>query len=157
MTPEEIRTLFAYDAWANGRTLDACAALTPEQFTRDLGSSFRSVRDTLAHILGAQWIWLERFHGRSPTALPKPEQLPGSRDAARAAGRSRARAARLRRAGFPRPTSTRASNIATSKGDHVPRSASGRSCSISRITAPTIAGRSLRCCGNSARRPSRPT
>ena len=41
MKPEEIRLLFAYDAWANGRTLDACAALSPEQFTRDLGSSFR--------------------------------------------------------------------------------------------------------------------
>ena len=37
---------------------------------------FRSVRDTLAHIMGAQWIWLERFHGRSPTGLPKADQYP---------------------------------------------------------------------------------
>ena len=76
MTPEITRLLFAYDAWANRRTLDACAALTPEQFTRDLGSSFRSVRDTQAHILGAQWIWLERFHGRVPTVLPAPGDFP---------------------------------------------------------------------------------
>ena len=75
MTPEECRLLFAYDSWANRRSLDACAALTPEQFTRDLGSSFRSVRDTLAHILGAQWIWLERFHGRT-ASLPKPDLFP---------------------------------------------------------------------------------
>src|SRR5579862_8997878 len=73
MTPEEIRLLFAYDAWANARSLDACAALTPEQFTRGLGSSFGSVRDTLAHILGAQWIWLERFNGRPTTGLPKAD------------------------------------------------------------------------------------
>jgi uncharacterized damage-inducible protein DinB len=76
MTPEEIRLLYDYDGWANRRILDACAALAPEQFTRDMGSSFRSVRDTLAHILGAQWVWLERFQGRSPGALPKADQFP---------------------------------------------------------------------------------
>jgi len=76
MSPEIARLLFAYDAWANHRTLGACAALTPEQFTRDLGSSFHSVRDTLAHILGAQWVWLERFHGRVPAALPPPDNFP---------------------------------------------------------------------------------
>src|ERR1700680_589283 len=74
MTPEEIRLLFAYDAWANARDVEACAALTPEQFTRALGSSFTSVRDTLAHILGAQWIWTERFHGRATVGLPKTDQ-----------------------------------------------------------------------------------
>jgi uncharacterized damage-inducible protein DinB len=76
ITPEDTRTLFAYDAWANRRMLDACAALVPEHFTRDLGSSFRSVRDTMAHILGAQWIWLERFHGRSPALLPNGDPFP---------------------------------------------------------------------------------
>jgi uncharacterized damage-inducible protein DinB len=76
ITAEDTRTLFAYDAWANRRVLDACAALSPEQFTRDLGSSFRSVRDTMAHIHGAQWIWFERFHGRSPAVLPNGDPFP---------------------------------------------------------------------------------
>jgi uncharacterized damage-inducible protein DinB len=76
MTPEEMRTLFEYDAWANARTLNACAALTQEQFTRNLVSSFSSVRDTLVHIVGAQMIWLERLHGGSPAGLPKPEAYP---------------------------------------------------------------------------------
>ncbi len=76
MSPEIARQLFAYDAWANGRTLGACALVAPEQFTRDLGSSFHSVRDTLAHILGAQWVWLERFYCRVPAALPPPEDFP---------------------------------------------------------------------------------
>ena len=75
ITPEDLRTLYAYDAWANRRMLEACAALSAEQFTRDLGSSFRSVRDTMAHILGAQWIWLERFHGRSPSSLPNGNEF----------------------------------------------------------------------------------
>jgi uncharacterized damage-inducible protein DinB len=70
MTPEEMRTLYDYNAWANHRSLEAASKLTNEQFTKPLGSSFGSVRDTLAHICGAEWIWLERFQGRSPSSLP---------------------------------------------------------------------------------------
>jgi len=70
VTPEELRTLFEYDSWANERTCNACEGLTPEQFLRDMKSSFPSVRDTLAHIMGAQWVWLERLRERTPTALP---------------------------------------------------------------------------------------
>jgi uncharacterized damage-inducible protein DinB len=50
--------------------MQAASGLTPEQFTKPLGSSCSSVRDTLAHICGAEWIWLERFQGRSPSSLP---------------------------------------------------------------------------------------
>ncbi len=70
MTPEEMRALYDYNAWADHRSLDAAAKLTNEQFTKPMGSSFGSVRDTLAHICGAEWIWLERFQGRSPASLP---------------------------------------------------------------------------------------
>jgi uncharacterized damage-inducible protein DinB len=70
MSPEEMRVLFEYNAWANHRSMDAASALTAEQFKQPLGSSFSSVRDTLAHICGAEWIWFERFHGRSPSVLP---------------------------------------------------------------------------------------
>ncbi len=76
MNIDDIRLLYDFNAWANHRTIDACAALAPEQFTRDLASSFRSVRDTLAHIYGAQWIWLERWHGRIPAALPSAADFP---------------------------------------------------------------------------------
>jgi uncharacterized damage-inducible protein DinB len=70
MSPQEIRSLFEYNAWANRRSLAAAEKLTAEQFTKPMGSSFPSVRDTLAHVYGAEWIWLERFEGRSPSALP---------------------------------------------------------------------------------------
>jgi uncharacterized damage-inducible protein DinB len=62
--------LYEYNAWADRRALQAAAALTPEQFTKQLGSSFSSVRDTLSHIYGVEWLWLERFQGRSPSAIP---------------------------------------------------------------------------------------
>jgi uncharacterized damage-inducible protein DinB len=70
MSPEDIRQLYDYNAWANRRVMEAAAALTSEQFTTPLGSSFTSVRDTLAHIYGGEWLWLERFQGRSPASLP---------------------------------------------------------------------------------------
>lgn len=71
----EIRDLFAYDRWANRRILDAALALPPEDFDRDLGSSFPSVRATLAHLLASDWIWLERWLGRSPTGVPEDWDL----------------------------------------------------------------------------------
>lgn len=70
MTPDEVRILFHYNSWANHRALDAAAQLTDEQFAKPLGSSFSSLRDTMVHICGAEWIWNERFHGRSPSAIP---------------------------------------------------------------------------------------
>jgi uncharacterized damage-inducible protein DinB len=76
MNTEDVRLLYDFNAWANRRTIEACAGLTPEQFTRDLASSFPSVRDTLAHIYGAEWIWLERWHRRVPTTLPSAADFP---------------------------------------------------------------------------------
>lgn len=76
MSPDDVRSLYDYNAWANRRSLAAAEKLTVEQFTKPMGSSFSSVRDTLAHIYGAEWIWLERFQGHSPSALPNVSQFP---------------------------------------------------------------------------------
>ena len=65
MNLQYTRTLYAYDRWANGQLLPAACKLPQEQFTRDLGSSFPSVRDTLVHIISSQWIWLQRWKGNS--------------------------------------------------------------------------------------------
>jgi uncharacterized damage-inducible protein DinB len=70
MTPEEIRLMFDYNHWANQRSLAAAAQISDEQFIQPLGSSFSSVRDTLMHICGAERVWLERCHGRSPATIP---------------------------------------------------------------------------------------
>jgi uncharacterized damage-inducible protein DinB len=75
MTPEEFVLLYDYNSWANHRLLDASSALSNEQFLKPLGSSFSSVRDTLAHICAAEWIWAERFQGRSPSAFPDISQF----------------------------------------------------------------------------------
>jgi uncharacterized damage-inducible protein DinB len=71
MTYDDLNTMLDYHYWARDRVLDGAAALTPEQFTRDLGNSFPSVRDTLAHNIGAEVIWLARWRGEAPTGLPR--------------------------------------------------------------------------------------
>ena len=76
MNLQELRTLLDYHYWARDRVLEAADRLTPEQWTRDLGSSFRSVRDTLAHAYAAEWAWCSRWQGESPTALVAADTLP---------------------------------------------------------------------------------
>ena len=76
MNSKDFQTLYAYNRWANARVCDVVAKLTAEQYTRDLANSFRSVRDTLTHILAAEWIWLRRWLGESPKALLDPAAFP---------------------------------------------------------------------------------
>jgi len=66
MTKDDIQLLYPYDRWANHRVLQAVSALREEQFTRDLGGSFRSVRDTLMHSIAGEWDWLRSW--KEPSA-----------------------------------------------------------------------------------------
>ncbi len=75
-TPEDVAKLFAYTRWATGLTLEAVSELTAEEFGRGIGGSFGSVQATLAHLCGADWVWLERWHGRSPRSLPPSQETP---------------------------------------------------------------------------------
>jgi len=76
MNPDDLRTLLNYHYWARDRMLDAVDLLSPDQFTRNMGNSFRSVRDTIAHTYSAEWIWYSRWQGYSPTAALAPDLFP---------------------------------------------------------------------------------
>ncbi len=76
MNRQDILTLYDYNVWANGRMLGVVEPLSPEAFLKELKSSFPSVRDTVAHILGAEWIWLRRWQGEAPTKLPSASDFP---------------------------------------------------------------------------------
>jgi len=76
MTLQDLHTLLDFHYWARDRMLDAVAAVTPEQYTKNLGSSFGSIRDTLVHTYSAEWAWCRRWHGESPTTRPAAEQFP---------------------------------------------------------------------------------
>ena len=66
MNLSDIRHLFDYTEWANQLTLNAAAALSDEDLRRDFKISHSSIFATLLHMAAAEWIWLERWHGRSP-------------------------------------------------------------------------------------------
>ena len=79
MTPEDIRLLYNFNSWANRRMLDSCGPLTDEQFTRDLRSSFPSVRDTLVHIMGGEWVWLAHWRGHPSVRTVLETEFANSR------------------------------------------------------------------------------
>ena len=66
MNLADIKQLFDYTEWANQLAMDAAAKLSEENLRRDVGISHKSIFGTLLHMAGAEWIWLERWHGRSP-------------------------------------------------------------------------------------------
>lgn len=61
----------AYNAWANARVYEAASGLTREQFARDVGAFFKSMRGTLNHLLVTDRIWMKRFTGEgdAPASL----------------------------------------------------------------------------------------
>ena len=66
MNLADIRHLFYYTECANDLALDAAAKLPDENLHRDFGISHKSIFGTLVHMAGAEWIWWERWNGRSP-------------------------------------------------------------------------------------------
>ncbi|HXB57115.1 MAG TPA: DinB family protein [Vicinamibacteria bacterium] len=68
--------LLEYTTWANHRIVRSAATLSVDDFKRDLGSSHGGVRGTLAHMLGAEWLWLERFKGVSPPRMIDEGEFP---------------------------------------------------------------------------------
>ena len=76
MTHADLMRLVEFNYWARDRVLAAVGALSAEQYTRDLGNSFRSVRDTLVHVYSAEWVWLQRWQGASPTSPLSVDDYP---------------------------------------------------------------------------------
>jgi uncharacterized damage-inducible protein DinB len=76
LSKDDLGRLLEYTTWANRRVLRAAAALGVEDFKRDLGSSHGGVRGTLAHVLGAEWLWLGRWKGVSPARLLDEGEFP---------------------------------------------------------------------------------
>lgn len=55
--------LFAYHQWASQRILDHAAACGEGVYTREGGSSFPSIRATIAHTIGVEKLWFKRMNG----------------------------------------------------------------------------------------------
>ena len=71
MELELIRGIWDYHWWGNRKLFDEAAALGEETARKELGRhwSFPTLKGMLAHIYGADRIWLARWKGESPTKL----------------------------------------------------------------------------------------
>jgi uncharacterized damage-inducible protein DinB len=76
MNVDEVRTLYAFNRWANNRIIAATRLLSAADLTRDLRTSHGSVRGTMVHTLWSEWIWLQRWHGESPKRVFAQEEFP---------------------------------------------------------------------------------
>jgi len=57
---DDLALLFAYNAWANHRVLDAASRVTPEQWTQPAGLSHGSLRGAMVHVLSPEYVWRTR-------------------------------------------------------------------------------------------------
>jgi uncharacterized damage-inducible protein DinB len=76
MTFEDLQTLVEYHYWARDRLLAAVETVPQAELTKNLGNSFPSIFDTVAHLYGADWIWCCRWNGESPMELPAASTFP---------------------------------------------------------------------------------
>jgi uncharacterized damage-inducible protein DinB len=70
------RDLLAYTVWADRAQLGALEQVDAVDLSRDTGSSHGSLAGTLAHMLGAQRLWLSRFLGNPLPTLPGVAEYP---------------------------------------------------------------------------------
>ena len=62
-TVKDLERLYDYGYWANQKLLAVVSQLTREQFTQDVAGSYGSVRNTMVHVMSAEWGWLDRCGG----------------------------------------------------------------------------------------------
>lgn len=76
MTVADLQRLFDYGYWANRRLLQTVSELAPEEFTRPVAGSPRSIRDILVHVVSAEWGWVERCGGPKRGPALEPHDYP---------------------------------------------------------------------------------
>lgn len=76
MNVHDVRSLFEYNRWANARFQSAIERLSNHQLTAPIPSSFPSILATFAHIVAAEWVWLQRWQGQSPGSFPEWLTVP---------------------------------------------------------------------------------
>ncbi len=73
ISTEVLRHHVAYTAWASARLMESASQLSDEELTRDFHTADRNVVGTLAHIFGADRVWLARFKGIASPASATDE------------------------------------------------------------------------------------
>jgi uncharacterized damage-inducible protein DinB len=76
MTVKDLQRLYDYGYWANRKLFAVLVQLTPEEFTRPVAGSYGSVRNTMVHIMSAEWGWVDRCGGPPRGPALKADAYP---------------------------------------------------------------------------------
>ena len=76
MTVKDLTRRFEYSYWANRKLLAVVGQLSPAEFTQDVAGSYGSVRNTLVHMLSAEWGWVARCGGPERGPALKADDYP---------------------------------------------------------------------------------
>ena len=69
MTVADLEVLYDYGYWANKHVFQVLSELPASDFTKPVAGSYGSIRNTLVHVMSAEWGWLDRCggHERGPS------------------------------------------------------------------------------------------
>jgi uncharacterized damage-inducible protein DinB len=63
MTVDDVRRSYDYGYWANRKLFQVMEQMAPDQFTQAVAGSYGSIRNTMVHVMSAEWGWIERCGG----------------------------------------------------------------------------------------------
>jgi uncharacterized damage-inducible protein DinB len=69
--PKHIQRMMDYHHWASDRVHEALGDVSAAELDKPMGGSFGTARALLRHVVGVEGLWLARWLGSSPTALPE--------------------------------------------------------------------------------------
>jgi uncharacterized damage-inducible protein DinB len=75
--PAYVQCMARYNRWQNDSLYGVADGLSDEDRRRDRGAFFRSIHETLSHLLWADRMWMSRFAGwpRPPGGIPQSVTL----------------------------------------------------------------------------------
>ena len=76
MNVNDVELLYDYSYWANEKLFAVIAHLSPDEYTRRVAGSYESIRNTLVHMLSAEWGWLDRCGGLARGERLEPADVP---------------------------------------------------------------------------------
>ena len=76
MTINDLEVLYDYGYWANKKLFQVISQLAPGEYAQPVAGRHSSIRNTLVHVLSAEWGWLERCGGPERGSRLIPESYP---------------------------------------------------------------------------------
>jgi uncharacterized damage-inducible protein DinB len=73
---EHIKELYDYLFWGDRMMFSAATALPDAEYFMERGMSAGSIHKLLAHLMGAEAVWLERWRGQAPARIENADDHP---------------------------------------------------------------------------------